>query len=169
VTATATRGTPYTQALAAPRRSPRPAPIDSARADASLRRRRLVGSRIRDARQRLGLSQEQLGLRLDMSDHRRVSQWENAHGAPDALRVEQLAQVLGQPVHYFYGGPAADLEPAELENAPHPPPDLATAAAAIGELLGVLDHVATLLDRLGRAGEMIDTRLATLRALGIDH
>ena len=86
----------------------------AARTDAGLRRRRLVGHRIRQARHRLGASQEWLAVQID-TDRRAVSAWERGHWTPNALHLEQLAEALGEPVHYFYGGPSAHPQPPELD------------------------------------------------------
>lgn len=80
-------------------------PADPEAAAAAQRQRRLIGCCIRQARQRLGLSQERLAHRLEVS-RAHVNRWERGVWAPNALHLEQLAETLEEEVHYFFGGPS---------------------------------------------------------------
>jgi transcriptional regulator with XRE-family HTH domain len=61
------------------------------------RRRQQIGSQIREARRRVGLSQVQLGERIGR-DHKTISRWENAHRAPDLTDLLLIADALGVPL-----------------------------------------------------------------------
>lgn len=149
-TATRGGGTPYMQALGRPPRRARYAADPDAEA-ASLRRRLIVGGRIRQARRRVGLSQEQLTLRIDTFSREQLSAWENGKYSPSPLHLDQLAEELDRPVHYFFGGPTSDPFPAGQDPDPYavPTPDPADALAEIGKLLAVLDRVSGRLRALG--------------------
>ncbi|MDP9645462.1 helix-turn-helix domain-containing protein [Paraburkholderia caledonica] len=70
--------------------------------------------RLKEARQRAGLSQEKLGIEagLDpMSASARMNRYELGKRVPDAELVERIAEVLKAPVAYFY---ATDDEEADL-------------------------------------------------------
>ncbi|WP_175899360.1 helix-turn-helix domain-containing protein [Burkholderia vietnamiensis] len=65
----------------------------------------LFAQRLKDARQRAGLSQEALGIEagLDpMSASVRMNRYELAKRTPDLELVIRIAQVLGVPAAYFY-------------------------------------------------------------------
>lgn len=74
----------------------------------------VFAKRLKEARIRAGLSQEQLGLEagLDpMSASTRMNRYELAKRAPSYDLVERIAEVLNLPVTYFFA-PEADI--AEL-------------------------------------------------------
>ncbi len=74
----------------------------------------LFAQRLKDARQRVGLSQEALGIEagLDpMSASARMNRYELGKRTPDLELVERIAKVLEVPAAYFYA--TADEE-AEL-------------------------------------------------------
>lgn len=65
----------------------------------------VFGKRLKEARLRAGLSQEQLGLEagLDpMSASARMNRYELGKRAPDFELVERIAKVLKVPAAYFY-------------------------------------------------------------------
>ena len=73
-----------------------------------------LAKRLKEARQRAGLSQERLGILAgidEMSASARMNQYERGKHAPDWLTVQRLAAVLQVPVAYFY---ADDDDAAEL-------------------------------------------------------
>jgi transcriptional regulator with XRE-family HTH domain len=73
-----------------------------------------LARRLKEARQRAGLSQERLGILAgidEMSASARMNQYERGKHAPDWLTVQRLAAVLQVPVAYFY---ADDDDAAEL-------------------------------------------------------
>lgn len=61
-----------------------------------------LGSRIRDLRERLGLSQERLGELMGVS-FQAVSSWERDQTVPDTSRLTALAQALETSVAYLLG------------------------------------------------------------------
>ena len=61
--------------------------------DAHQAHARLVGANLRDRRQALGLSQQQLALRID-AEQQHVCAWENGHRAPNPRSLERLAAAL---------------------------------------------------------------------------
>ena len=73
-----------------------------------------LARRLKEARQRAGLTQERLGILAgidEMSASARMNQYERGKHAPDWLTVQRLAAVLQVPVAYFY---ADDDDAAEL-------------------------------------------------------
>ncbi len=76
--------------------------------------RSIVGKRLREARERAGLSQKQLGIRAgidEFSASPRINQYERGKHMPDYQTVERLAKVVNVPAPYFY---ARDNAMAEL-------------------------------------------------------
>lgn len=74
----------------------------------------VIGRRLRQARERLGLSQEKVGqdAELDPGSARvRVNRYENGNRTPNPELVEAFAKVLKVPATYFY---AKDDNEAEL-------------------------------------------------------
>jgi repressor LexA len=61
-----------------------------------------IGSRIKDVRKRMGLSQEKLAERLNVS-RQLVSMWEIDRSMPDALVISNLAEMAGVSVDYLLG------------------------------------------------------------------
>jgi transcriptional regulator with XRE-family HTH domain len=65
----------------------------------------VFAKRLREARQRRGLSQRQLGLQagLDASSASpRINQYEAGKHVPNLQMAERLAKVLGVPAPYFF-------------------------------------------------------------------
>jgi len=65
----------------------------------------VVARRLKEARQRLGLSQYALGVAAgidEMSASPRVNQYERGKHAPDFQVARRLAAVLGVPTAYLY-------------------------------------------------------------------
>jgi len=62
-----------------------------------------LGSRIRRARKRIGMSQETLANAVDR-DQKAVSEYENGKRKLPATELPILARVLGVPVSYFFEG-----------------------------------------------------------------
>jgi transcriptional regulator with XRE-family HTH domain len=74
----------------------------------------VLGKRLKEARLRAGLSQEQLGIEADldpMSASTRMNRYELGKRMPNFALVEKFADVLGVPAPYFY---AADDALAEM-------------------------------------------------------
>jgi len=66
---------------------------------------KLFGVRLKAARERLGISQMELGVRAgidESSASARINQYERSKHAPDFLTAYNLAKVLGVPAAYFY-------------------------------------------------------------------
>ncbi|GAA3852780.1 hypothetical protein GCM10023084_03750 [Streptomyces lacrimifluminis] len=60
-------------------------------------RRREIGERLRDARERAGLTQLQLGNRIGR-DHRTIHRWEYAYRIPNLEDLLVLADALNVPL-----------------------------------------------------------------------
>jgi transcriptional regulator with XRE-family HTH domain len=74
----------------------------------------LIAIRLKAARERLGISQTELGVRAGVDEFcasARINQYERGKHAPDFLTVCNLAKVLRVPAAYFY---AEDDNLAEL-------------------------------------------------------
>ncbi|MCL6691345.1 helix-turn-helix domain-containing protein [Pseudomonas sp. R3.Fl] len=74
----------------------------------------VLGSRIKQARMRVGLSQERLGLEAgldEMSASARMNRYELGKRIPTPDFVERLGLVLGVPAAYFY---STEEDEAEL-------------------------------------------------------
>ena len=74
----------------------------------------LFARRRKAARERLGISQMELGVRAgidEFSSSARINQYERGKHAPDFLTAQHLAKALGVPTAYFY---AEDDNLAEL-------------------------------------------------------
>lgn len=65
----------------------------------------VIAKRLREARMRLGISQEELGIRAgidEFSASARINQYERGKHVPAFEVVKQLAKVLGVPAEYLY-------------------------------------------------------------------
>lgn len=65
----------------------------------------IIARRIREARQRLGISQERLGVLAgidEFSASARINQYERDKHRPDLETTIRLAAVLGVPTPFFY-------------------------------------------------------------------
>lgn len=77
----------------------------------------IFGSRLRSARDELGLSQPELGKRLGVSGQT-IKEWEKGRSAPPLGKLDDIARELGRSVEWFFHGeestspkPGADLPP----------------------------------------------------------
>ena len=73
----------------------------------------VIAKRLREARERKGLSQKALGIAAgidEFSASPRINQYERGKHTPDILTLEKLASVLDVPIAYFF----ADDQLAEL-------------------------------------------------------
>jgi transcriptional regulator with XRE-family HTH domain len=66
--------------------------------------RKKLAERLREARERKGLSQEEVAQSLGIP-RPAVSQIENAHRRVEALELAQLAKLYGQPLSFFADEP----------------------------------------------------------------
>ena len=74
----------------------------------------LFARRMKAVRERLGISQMELGVRAGIDEYSssaRINQYERGKHVPDFLTAKHLAKVLGVPTAYFY---AEDDSLAEL-------------------------------------------------------
>jgi len=65
----------------------------------------IVGSRLREARERAGISQKQLGIKAGIDPgvaSARINQYEKGKHLPHLVTAKQLAKVLGVPAPYLY-------------------------------------------------------------------
>lgn len=65
----------------------------------------IVARRLREARERKGLSQRALGIAAKIKEESaspRINQYEQGRHAPDFLTLTNLASVLAVPLPYFY-------------------------------------------------------------------
>ena len=82
-----------------------------------------VGGRVRMRRILVGMSQEKLGEALDLT-FQQVQKYEKGTNRIGASRLQQIAQVLGVPVTFFFEGAPQDRAIAELGFAEQPQPEL---------------------------------------------
>lgn len=71
-----------------------------------------LGERIREARKRVGMSQELLAERMEVS-RQAVAKWESDRSAPSAERLYRLAEVLGTTPQHLLQGDGEAADPAE--------------------------------------------------------
>lgn len=67
--------------------------------------RKVIPRRLKEARQRAGLSQKRLGIEAGIDQFAagpRINQYESGKHSPDFRTMERLADVLGVPTPYFY-------------------------------------------------------------------
>lgn len=69
---------------------------------------KLIGNRIRQARERLGITQEELAFRIG-SKQGAISKYESGSRAIHLSELPELARALEVPVAYLFG----DIEPDE--------------------------------------------------------
>jgi len=72
---------------------------------AKIQSRSPVGQRLREARERLGISQKELGIKAgidEFSASPRMNQYERNKHVPDYTTARRLAKALGVPVTYLY-------------------------------------------------------------------
>jgi transcriptional regulator with XRE-family HTH domain len=65
----------------------------------------VVGSRLREARERIGISQKQLGIKAGLDPSvasPRINQYETGKHVPDIQTAQRLAEVLQVPAPYLY-------------------------------------------------------------------
>ncbi len=65
----------------------------------------VIARRLREARDRAGISQKKLGILAGMDEFSasaRINQYERGKHSPEFSTVERLAKVLGVPTPFFY-------------------------------------------------------------------
>ncbi len=85
---------------------------------------RLVGSRVRQRRMQVGMSQERLALALGLSLPQ-VQKYETGTNRIGASRLHQIARILEMPISFFFG------EALTLRGAEVPDPSLFADRATI--------------------------------------
>ena len=79
-----------------------------------------VGSRVRSRRAQVGMSQEKLGDRLEIT-FQQIQKYEKGINRISASRLQHIARVLTVPVSYFFedapGPPARAMRPADAQSA----------------------------------------------------
>ena len=71
-----------------------------------------IGDRIKKRRKELGLTQAELGEKLQVTD-RAVSKWEQNEGNPDMSIIASLADILGVSLDYLIMGKETETIPLE--------------------------------------------------------
>ena len=71
-----------------------------------------MASRLRDAREYLGMSQDEVASVLKLS-RPAITNIESGSRKVEAIELDQLAQLYGRPVTYFLSGEEADLTSSE--------------------------------------------------------
>jgi transcriptional regulator with XRE-family HTH domain len=66
-----------------------------------------IGKRIKNAREALGMTQQELAdaLGIRFNGRQRVSQWENGHRVPGRLTIARIAEILEVAPAYIAYGP----------------------------------------------------------------
>jgi len=104
---------------------------------------KLFGQRLRIARERLGLSQEELASQLE-SDQRAISEYEHGKRKITAIELPLFARELQVPLLYFYEGEmsSSDLD-REMLKAFHELPEEARleAVAVMRSLVKIHQHI----------------------------
>ena len=81
-----------------------------------------IGNRIKLKRKELGLTQAELGEKLNITD-RAVSKWEQGEGDPNLSIIPDIAKVLGVSLDYLLLGkeeePAITLDDMDSEKRMH--------------------------------------------------
>ena len=96
--------------------------------------RRIIGQRLKETREYVGLSQDEVAKVLKMP-RPAVSLIESGERKVEALELKKLAELYQQPVDYFLGGKAetasAPKEPLHLQRAPRDVAQLARTATKL--------------------------------------
>jgi transcriptional regulator with XRE-family HTH domain len=88
-----------------------------------------VGSRVRMRRMMVGMSQEKLGHRLDLT-FQQVQKYEKGTNRIGASRLQQISHILQVPVSFFFDGAPTGTKAAEGVAAGSPPGDLSDFLAS---------------------------------------
>ncbi len=75
----------------------------------------MLGENIRNARQKQGMTQEELAVRLHVV-RQTVSKWEKNLSVPDVQGLQEMAQVLQVPVSALLGAEAEQTQDTAIEN-----------------------------------------------------
>ena len=116
-------------------------------------RRKQIGERIREARKRKGLSQEQLGEKLGLS-YQAVSTWETGKFIPDSEHLPTLAKVLDLSLDGLFAEKEHRWEPGPVN---FDPDHMFTFVKGRAQMLG-LKQTLRVLGRLREAHEGQDRK-----------
>jgi transcriptional regulator with XRE-family HTH domain len=94
-----------------------------------------VGGRVRMQRMMLGMSQEKLGDAIGLT-FQQVQKYEKGANRISASRLQQIADVLGVPVTYFFDGAPGLPRVSSRDTEDAPAPELLT------DFLGTSDGIA---------------------------
>ena len=103
----------------------------------------MLATRLKQARLKLGVSQEKLGKMAGIdatSASARMNQYERGKHSPDFALVQRLAQILGQPASWFYTDDEGLARLQELYHRLRPAERIKLLATA--ETLGLQGQVA---------------------------
>lgn len=78
----------------------------------------IVASRVREARDSLGLTQAELAERIGLTWHT-ISQWERAKKFPSVPQIVQLAELSGRDPDWFLRPAVAKVSPEEALEVLH--------------------------------------------------
>jgi transcriptional regulator with XRE-family HTH domain len=78
-----------------------------------------VGSRVRMRRMMMSMSQEKLGDQLGLT-FQQVQKYEKGTNRIGASRLQQIAQILGVPVAFFFEGAGPEATPGGFREAGSP-------------------------------------------------
>jgi transcriptional regulator with XRE-family HTH domain len=79
-----------------------------------------VGARVRMRRMMISMSQEKLGEKLGIT-FQQIQKYEKGTNRIGASRLQQIANVLGVPVGFFFeGAPIADKSPSGFDDSASP-------------------------------------------------
>src|SRR5258708_15507155 len=76
-----------------------------------------IGQRLRQRRLLLGLSQTDLGQRMQLT-FQQVQKYERGTNALSAVRLVQATEALGVPITYFFEGLIGKRAPLAVEDTP---------------------------------------------------
>ena len=73
-----------------------------------------VGSRVRERRKMMGMSQEKLGEKLGIT-FQQIQKYEKGTNRIGASRLQRISEILDVPVSYFFPDQASDASPGMAE------------------------------------------------------
>lgn len=112
-----------------------------------------LGIRIRDARNALGLTQQEFAKLVGWKDSQSVSNAERGITGVPPDRIRAISIATGRPISYF------------MDSQSEPAPDEAARTALLGEVGASVAVVAESLGELVRLTRSMDERLAQIEAL----
>jgi transcriptional regulator with XRE-family HTH domain len=119
--------------------------------------RRSIGHRIRTARERAGLTREELGARVKVHPGS-IARWETGGSAPHAYTLERIAETCGASAEWLRAGidPHASRDAATGESE---------SGGEAGDVFASFDAVARFVEGIGPAGQEKLRKLDALEGL----